>query len=146
MVNAILLNRVVVNGMAVQLNTIPSSETRLRDEGIAPFYSFLRKLIDTLKSAARERGVTVPAFPDAPADWREELSTDYKSLAALPRPHMTEPIRSTMDWNISLRDRDPKPHWASAPAMNSVTLEIFIPLMEEMGGVLGVVNGRRSKP
>ena len=136
-VNAILLNRAVANDVAIQLNAIPSSETRLRDEGIAPLYSYIRKLIETLKAGARERGVTVPAFPDAPVDWREELSTDYKSLAALFRPYMTEPIRATMDRNLGLRDRDPKPHWASAPAMNSVALEIFIPLMEEMGGVLG---------
>ena len=136
-VSAISLNRAVANCMAVQLNTIPSSETRLRDEGAEPFYSFIRKIIETLKAGARERGVAVPAFPDAPADWREELSTDYKSLAALLRPHMTEPIRAAMDWNLSLRDRDPKPHWASAPAMNSVAIDIFIPLMEKMGGALG---------
>ena len=39
-VNAIFLARVVVNSIAVQLNAIPGSETRLRNEGMAPFYSF----------------------------------------------------------------------------------------------------------
>ena len=136
-VNAIFLNRIAANGMAVQLNAIPSSETRLRNEAIEPSYYFIRKLVETLKAGAREQGVTVPTFPDAPADWREELSTDYKSLATLFRPHMTEPIRAAMDRNLGLRDRDPKPHWASEPAMNSVTLDIFIPLMGEVGGVLG---------
>ena len=135
MINAILVNRVVVNNVAIQLNAIPDSETRLRDEGIAPFYSFLRKLIDTLTSGAREQGVTVPAFLEAPAEWREELSTDCKSLVALFRPHLAEPLRAAMDRNLG--SRDPKPHWASAPAMNYVALDVFIPLMEQMDGVLG---------
>ena len=135
-VNAIFLARVVVNSIAVQLNAIPGTETRLRNEGIAPFYSFLCKVIDTLKSSAHEKGVTVPAFPDALADWSEEASIDYKALATLFRPHMTEPVKTAMDRNFGLRDRDPKLHWASAPAGNFVTVDLFSPLMVQMGGVL----------
>ena len=131
-----LLIRAVANDVAVQLNAIPSSETRLRSEGMAPLYSFVRKFIDTLKSSAREQGVTVPAFPDAPEDWSEEASSDYKALAALLRPHMTEPLRAAMDRNFGLRDRDPKLHWASAPAARSVASDLFIPLMVQMDGVL----------
>ena len=134
--NAPLLIRAVANDVAFQLNAIPSSETRLRNEGMAPLYSFLRKFIDTLKSSAREQGVTVPAFPDAPADWSEEASSDYKALATLLRPHVTEPLRAAIDRNFGLRDRDPKLHWASAPASRSVAADLFIPLIEKMDGVL----------
>ena len=135
-VNAILFARVVANSVAVQLNAIPGSETRLRNEGMAPYYSFIRKVIDTLKSSARGQGVIVPPFPDALADWSEEASTDYKALAALLRPHMTEPVRAAMDQDIGLRDRDPKLHWASAPAGNFVAADFFIPLMAQMDVVL----------
>ena len=135
-VNHMLYTRALVNNTASQLNAIPSSETRLRDEGIIPFYSYLRKLISTLKSSAREQGVTVPEFPDPPADWREEVSTDCKSLAALFRPHLTEPVEAAVDWNFSLRDRDPKPHWASEPATNYVAIDLSLQLLAAMDKVL----------
>ena len=135
-VNAIFYARAVANGVAAQLDAIPGSETRLRNEGIVPFYSFLRKALDTLTSSAHEQGVTVPPFPDALADWSEEASTDYKALAALLRPHMTEPVMAAMDRDFGLRDRDPKLHWASAPAAYFVAIDLFIPLMAQMDGVL----------
>ena len=135
-VNAILLTRAFSNSVAFQLNAIPGSETRLRDEGIVPYYSFLRQLIEDLESSARDKGVTVPAFPAAPEDWSEDVSTDSKALAALLRPHMLESVRAAMDQILGLRDLDPKLHWASAPAANSVALESCIPLVAEMDGVL----------
>ena len=135
-VNAILFARVLSNNVAFQLNAIPGSETRLRDEGIVPYYSFLRKLIDALESSARDHGVTVPAFPAAPADWSEDVSTDSKALAAQLRPHMLESVRAAMDRTLGLRDQDPKLHWASAPAASSVTLDSCISLVAEMDGVL----------
>ena len=135
-VNAILLTRVISNTVAFQLNAIPGSETRLRDEGIVPYYSFLRKLIDALESSARDHGVTVPAFPAAPEDWSEDVSTDSKALAAQLRPHMVESVRAAMDRSFGLRDRDPKLHWVSAPAGNSVALDSCISLMTEMDGAL----------
>ena len=135
-VSAIILNRVVANCTAAQLNAIPLSEARLRDEGVIPYYKFLRKIVGTLKSAAREHGVTVPVFPEAPADWSEDVSTDYKALAAQFRPHLTEPMRAAMDWYFELRDKDPKPHWASEPAANCVSLELLIQMTQAMGGVM----------
>ena len=135
-VNIILFTRVISNTMAFEINLIPGSETRLRDEIAVPHYAFLRKLIDTLKSSARDQGVTVPAFPAVPADWREDVSTDTKALAALLRPHMVDSIRAAMDQLLGFRDRDPKLHWASAPAANSVTIDGCISLTAEMDGVL----------
>ena len=135
-VNHIFYTRAVLNNVASQLSAIPRTETRLRDEGIIPLYSYLRKIIDTLKSSAREQGVTVPTFPGAPADWREELSTDFKALAVLLRPHMTDPMWAAVDWNFSLRDRDPKPHWASEPATNAATIDVSLQFMAEMNKVL----------
>ena len=135
-VNAILLTRVISNSVAFQLNAIPGSETRLRDEGIVPYYSFVRKLIEALEFSAHDQGVTIPAFPAAPEDWSEDASTDSKALAAQLRPHMLESIRAAMDLSLGLRDRDPKLHWASAPTANSVTLDSCISLMAEMDGVL----------
>ena len=135
-VNAILFTRAISNAVAVQLNAIPDSQTRLRDEGIGPQYSFARKLIAALESSARDQGVAVPAFPAAPADWSEDVSTDPKALAALLRPHMVEPIRVAMGQILGLRDLVPKIHWASAPAANSVALDSCISLVAEMDGVL----------
>ena len=135
-VSAILFTRVISNTVAFQLNAIPSSETRLRDEGIVPNYSFLRKLIDALEFSARDQGVTVPAFPAAPEDWSEDVSTDYKALADQLRPHMVESVRAAMDQILGLRDLDPKIHWASSPAANFVAIDSFISLMAEMDGVL----------
>ena len=135
-VNAILFTRAISNSVAFQLNAIPGSETRLRDEGVVPYYSSLRKLLETLESSARDQGVTVPAFPAAPEDWSEDVSTDSKALAALLRPHMVESVKAAMDRTLGLRDLDPKLHWASAPAANSVTVDTCISLVPEMDGVL----------
>ena len=135
-VNAILLTRVISNTMAIQIGGIPGSETRLRDEGLVPYYSFLRKLIDALESSARDQGVIVPAFPDAPANWSEDVSTDPQALAALLRPHMVESVSAAMDRLLGLRDLDPKPHWASVPAAGSVIVDSSISLVAEMDGVL----------
>lgn len=66
--NFVLLYRVGGIVLASELNAIPHSETRLRDEGVVPFYSLVRNVFNALKSSARERGVDIPAFPDTPAD------------------------------------------------------------------------------
>ena len=136
-VNHILLYRAGSNNLASQLNVIPRSETRLRDEGIIPFYSLLRDITSTLKSSARERGVTVPPIPDAPEDWKKEAATDYKALAAQFRPRLAEPAKATMDWILGSRDRDPKLHWASRVAVSSVSLNLFIEMMPAMGETMG---------
>ena len=81
--------------------------------------------------------MTIPAFPDALADWDSEASSDYKALAALLRPHMAEPVKAGMDWNFGLRDRDPKLHWALAPVGICVGADLFTSLMVQMDGVLG---------
>ena len=125
-VNTIILNRARANSLASLLNAIPSSETRLRDEGIVPFYSLLRNLANNLKSSARERGLAVPAVPDTPEAWGEEASTDPKALAAQLRPQLAEPARVALDWNFGLRDRNPRPHWSSEAAANSVSLDLFL--------------------
>ena len=134
--NHILLYRVCTNAIAFELNAIPRSETRLRDEGVIPCYSFVRNIFNTLKSSAHERGATIPAVPDAPADWAEDVSTDYKALAAQLRPHMAEPAREVMNSTFGLRDRNPKPHWASLVAANSLTLDLFVRMAPAMGGIM----------
>ena len=135
-VNAILLTRVLSNSAAFQLNAVPGSETRLRDEGMVPHYFFLRKLIDALESSAHDQGVTVPAFPAAPADWSADVSTDSKALAAQLRPHMVESVRVAMDQILGFRDIEPKLHWASAPAGNYTAVDNCMSLVAEMDGVL----------
>ena len=136
-VNTILLNRVIINTVACQTNAVPRSETRLRDEVMIPLYSFQRNLGEVLKSSARERGLTVPAFPAASADWSEEVTTDHKALAAQLHPHMAEPSRVSMDWNFDLRDQDPRAYWASEMAAMGVALDLFIQAVGPMGGVMG---------
>ena len=129
--------------MASQANATPRSETRFRGEGIAPYYSWVRDLIETVKSSAHERGVALPAIPDTPADWREEAATDYKSLAAQFYPHLMEPARASVDWYIGLLDRDPKPHWASEVAPFSVAIDLFLQMVPAMDGMMG---GSEWKP
>ena len=134
--NQILLHRIASNTLAYELNSIPHSETRLRDEGVIPFYSFVRKVTGILESSAHERGVTIPAIPDTPKDWSEDVATDYKALAAQLRPHLVEPAKVVLDWSCGLRVRDPEPHWASVVAINSVTLDLYIGAAPAMGGMM----------
>lgn len=133
-VNQIILLRVTANAFACQLNAIPLSESRLRDGSHLPIYSFLRNLVGILKSTAHGRGVAIPALQDIPADWNEEAAADYKALAALFRPHLTEPARVPVDWAFGLRDRDPKPHWASEVAVDSVVLDMLIQMLSAVDG------------
>ena len=135
--NFVLIYRVGGTVLATELDNIPDSETRLRDEGVVPFYSLVRDIFNTLKSSAHERGVAIPAFPDPPADWREELSTDYKALAAQFRPHLVEPARVMVDSAFGVWERDPKPHWTSRVAVDSVSLETFVRMAPAMGGMMG---------
>jgi len=136
LVNNVLLSRVSTINLSSHLSEIPLSETRLRDEGFKPLYTYFYNNIIIAKSIAQKLGVAVPDFPDAPEDWNEELSTDYKTLAAQFRPHLAEPARSSMDWLFDLRDRDPKIHWTSRLADLSVSVEIFVQLMLAMPGML----------
>jgi len=136
-VNNILSLRAGANNLAFHLNSIPLSETRLRDEGIIPFYSFLRKIINTLKSSAHELGVTLPDIPNAPEDWNEEASTDSKALAAEIRPHLAEPIRPVVDWIFASRDRDPRLHWTSRMAVTSVVPDQLTRAVLAMRGTVG---------
>ena len=139
-VNTIILNRARANALAALLSTIPSSETRLRDEGIVPFYSLLRNLANSLKSIARERGLNVPAIPDTPAAWGEEASTDPKALDAQLRPHLSVPAQVSLDWNLGMRDRNPRPHWSSEVAANSVSVDLFVRVAPMMGAAMGATE------
>lgn len=134
-VNLTLLYRVGVNFVASQLSVIPPSETRLRDEGVIPFYSIASNIVKTLKSSAHARGVIVPAIPDVPQDWSEEASTDYKALAAQLRPHLVESAREIMDWTLGLWDREPKLHWTSVVAVTAVTLDQYSRMAPAMSGM-----------
>ena len=132
--------------LASQLSAIPLSETRLRDEGLAPLYSFVRKLTDTLKSSAQQRGVTVPAIPAIPADWSGEAPSDPRALAAQFRPHLAEQARVVIDWNIDLRDRVPKPHWSSVVATYVVSFDLFIRMAPGKVGPGGAMGGSEWGP
>ena len=136
-VNHILLYRVGVNTLASELDSIPRDEARLRNEVFIPYYSFARNVSSVLKSIAYARGVVVPTIPDAPEDWNEEVSTDYKALAAQLRPHVAEPAKATMDWIFSLRDGNPKLHWASRVAVSSMSLDLFIGMMSVVDATMG---------
>jgi len=145
-VNSIILHRTGASTVAAQLNIIPSSETRLRNEGFIPFYSHVRKTIDTLKSSARERGLTFPDIPDIPEDWREEAASDYKSLAAQLRPHLAEQAKVTMDWNSGILDRDSKPHWTSLVAAYSASFDLFLRMEPALCGPGGAMGGSEWGP
>jgi hypothetical protein len=81
--------------------------------------------------------VAVPDIPDIPADWTEEVSTDYKTLIAKLRPHAAEPVRDAMDWATRFQAQDTKPHWASVAAAFSAPSDMFIKMAPAMGGMMG---------
>ena len=135
--NQVPLYRLGTNSLAYELTVIPRSETRLREEGIIPYYSFVRNLGNAVKSSAHARGVTIVATPDAPADWSEDTSLDHKALAAHIRPHLAEPAQALLDWTLGLRARVPEPHWTSVVGVYSVLLDLFLGMTPAMGGVMG---------
>ena len=135
-VNHTLIYRAGANNMAFHLNTIPRSETRLRDEGIIPLYACMRNISNTLKSSARELGVSVPDIPSAPEDWNDEASTDSQALATEIRPRLAEPVRASMDWIFGSRDRSPRLHWTSRVAVTSVALDLLTRAAIAIGGMM----------
>ena len=134
--NQIPLCRVGANALAHQLTVIPDSETRLREEGIIPYYNFTCNLGNVIKSSAHPRGLAAAAIPDAPAVWSEDVSTDHKALAAQFHPHLAGPAQAVMGWHFGLRERDPEPHWTSVVAGYSVVLDMFVAMMPAVSGVM----------
>ena len=129
--------RVAANSLAYQLTVIPESETRLREEGVIPYYNFMRNAGDVIKSSAHSRGLAAAAAtPDAPADWSEDISTDHKALAAQLHPHLAEPAQAVIGWHVDLRERDSKPHWTSVVAGYSVILDMLVVMMPVVSGVM----------
>ena len=102
-----------------------------------------RDLIETVKPSTHERGVTLPAIPDAPADWREEAATDYKSLAAQFYPNL-EPARASLDWYIGLLDRAPIPLWASEVTSFSVKIGLCLQTVPAIDLMIGSGEWSRS--
>ena len=135
--NSILRYRAGANNLAFLLNITPHSETRLRDEGIIPFYHLTRNITSTLKASARELGVTVPDIPNPPEDWNKEASTDSKALAAEILPLLAEPVRPIVEWMFTSRDRNPGLHWTSRLAVSSVVPELLTRTVLAMDGTVG---------
>ena len=140
-VNNILRLRAGSNYLVFHLSAIPTSETRLRDEGIIPLYSFWRELSSIIRSSARELGAAVPDIPEAPRDWNEEASTDSNALAAEILPHLAEPARQIVDWILSSRGRDPRLHWTSRLAVTSLVPGLILRAALAIGGTEDSVLG-----
>lgn len=105
--------------MPTLLSVVPPSQARLRDEGLALYYEVGRGLTSTFKSVAQQRGVTLPPFPDIPADWRDGLAIDTETLYAALEPHAAGPVKEMMD---------PKGryYWESLVASISVGSDVYL--------------------
>lgn len=138
LLNDLAIHRWGAHYIAVLLNQIPSSETRV---ALSAGYGCSQRLFNTVKAVMQTRGTTIPQIPDIPADWKNEAAMDQQELYAALTPHMGELVKEyakTADECI----QGGKCHWTSIVASLSVMPDVYLEIMtsppaakSEAGGV-----------
>lgn len=144
--NNLLLNRWGAHYLSALLVIIPTSETRLRNDGIVTMYNCVRDLISIFKDLAHKRQITVPPFPEIPADWKEEAAIDYKTLHAALLPHVVKPVKGYIEYATELITTEGKYHWTSLVAPLSVSADAYLDTMETANGLVGTIGDKTLAP
>jgi len=120
----ILCNRWGAHYISILLSIIPSSETLLRDEGLIPFYGHVASLSKVLEGIAQEKQITVPSYPDVPADWKDEAAIDGETLHATLVSQTTGPVKEVIDHMAAALKQGYR--WESLVALIGVSANVYL--------------------
>lgn len=79
-----------------------------------------------LNGIARQRGVTLPPFPDALEDWSEEAATDSEKLSTALEVGTDEITKQMIDYQVKVTRTKGEHHWGSLVALIAVAAEVYI--------------------
>lgn len=107
------------------LEIVPSSEARLRNEGLIAMYNVVRGINVTFNAIAKQRGIAVPPHPDLAVDWKDEARADYNALYAVVATNGLKSTIDYMEYTIGLI-QDEKYHWTSLVTPVSVWTDLCL--------------------
>ncbi|KAL0636510.1 hypothetical protein Q9L58_004462 [Maublancomyces gigas] len=125
-VSNICMSRYSAYYLSRVLEAVPSSELRLRNEGLGAMYDVIRGIDTTFKGIALQRGIQLPNYPEVSADWKKELEIDYSALHAVMSAHAIPTVIRYMDYSIELIQSKGKYHWTSLVTPLSVSADMFL--------------------
>lgn len=108
------------------LEIVPSSEIRLRNDGLIAMYNVIRGINITFNAIAKQRGIAVPPHPDLAVDWEDEAGADYNALHAVVATYGLKSTVDYMEYTIGLIQDAEKYHWTSLVTPVSVSTDLFL--------------------
>jgi len=108
------------------INSIPSTEARLCNEGLIPLYKTLYDINAGTVEIAQQNQISLPSFPATFPDYKREASDiDKDTLGATLLPQVALPIKPLLDTMGDLMPRDRSYHWGSLAAFIGVSADAY---------------------
>lgn len=124
LLNVYPTHRVGLHLISHSIKRVPTSEVRLRDEGIIPFFKACRDANDGLVEIAQRNGITLPNISPPHLDWRQEVEVDIQTLVTNLDLPLAPVIKENLDLMIQLHN-DQACHWTSLVAFIGGPSDIF---------------------
>lgn len=127
-IHEFLVNRWIAHYVAAVLSTVPSSETRLRNEALIPIYNQLRDLLTILQGALEERHISLPPVPAIQTDWSAEAAIDHEALREALSPRVDGWMKQYIQSSIAtIADGGGGGnHWSSSVANIAVLADTYL--------------------
>ena len=119
-------HRLGMHAIAKAINSVPPSESRLRDQGLIPFYEGACDLADDLRTLARQHNLTLAPCESLCHDYLQECEVDEKALIGAVAPYIVPQQKGMLDFLSKLATGHQQLHWTSMVAFVGVSSEFFI--------------------
>jgi len=118
-------HRVGTHFISIIITLVPTSETRLLNEGLIPLYQGFIAVEKAFKKIAQEHNIPLNQCPPIHPDYRTESQIDSKTLESVLTGQPAQAMTDLMEKAIS-GARDGKYHWSSLVACLCIPSELFI--------------------
>lgn len=133
-------NRAGAHFIATLIKHIPTSETRLRDDGLIPFYKGTCGLGDSLVEMAQRNNITLAPCEKLRPDYLRECEIDERTLTTELAPYVAPQMTGMLDLLGKLSVGIQQYHWTSLVAFLGVSSEAFINQAAAKKGVTTLDN------
>ena len=124
--NCYACHRLGMHAIAKIVNSVPLSESRLRDQGLIPFYEGACDLADDLRTLAQQHNFTLAPCEDLRHDYLQECEVDDRALIGALAPYIVPQQKGMLDHLVKLTTGHQQLHWTSMVAFVGVGSEFFI--------------------
>jgi len=118
-------HRVGIHFISIMMTLVPTSETRLLNEGLIPLYQGFIAVEKALKKIAQEHNIPLNQCSPIHPDYRIESQIDSKTLESVLTGQPAQAMADLMEKAVS-GTRDGKYHWSSLVACLCIPSESFI--------------------